>query len=95
MTHDWGRARILILWMSLAGWLWLTATMTSTTGGVHMPQRRPLSTLGWPKQYDLQTPPLGGPRIRTLSPAGGCLYAHSPGGRPGRRRWPWVPSRGC
>ena len=62
MTHDWGRARILVLWLSLAGWLWLIATTTSTTGGVHMPQRRPLSALGWPKHYDLQTPPLGGPQ---------------------------------
>ena len=72
MTHDWGRARMLILWLSLAGWLWLIATTTSTTDGVHMPQRRPLSTLGWPKQYDLRTPP----------PLGG---AQDPDPQPGRR----------
>ena len=27
-----------------------------------MPQRRPLSALGWPKHYDVQTPSLGGPQ---------------------------------
>ena len=60
MTHGWGRARLLTLWLLLAGWIWLIATTTSTTGGVHVPQRRPLPTLGWPKQYDLRTPPPGG-----------------------------------
>ena len=34
-------------------------------------------------------PPWGGTRDRTPEPAGGCLYAHSPRGRPGARRWPW------
>ena len=35
-------------------------------------------------------PPWGGTRDRTPAPAGGCLYAHRPRGRPGARRWPWV-----
>ena len=38
--------------------------------------------------------PWGGTRDPTPEPAGGCLYAHSPRGRPGPRRWPWVPSEG-
>ena len=43
----------------LAGRLRLNATTASAAGGVRVPQRRPPSALGWPKQYDLQAMLLG------------------------------------
>ena len=39
-------------------------------------------------------PPWCGPGVRTPDLAGGCLYAHSPQGRPRARRRHWVPPRG-
>ena len=55
----------------LARWLRLDATTISAAGGARVPQRRPPSALGWPKQYDLQAMLLG--RCGDIHPGPGPL----------------------
>ena len=80
MTRVWGRARILILWLSLAGWLWLIATTTSTTGGVHMPH---LSCCGEPCFLKAHYVGLGGHDLPPVPPKRGHIRGlHLQGSRP-------------
>ena len=77
---------------------WQAGTVATTRGGWTAPPRAPTSCRTHPVPTAVATaavpapvaPPWGGTRDRTPEPAGGCLYAHSPRGRPGPRRWPWV-----
>ena len=77
---------------------WQSGTVAMTRGGWTALPRAPASCRTHPVPTAVATvavpasaaPPWGGTRDRTPEPAGGCLYAHSPRGRPGPRRWPWV-----
>ena len=69
----------------LAGWLRLDATTISAAGGVRVPQRRPPSALGWPKQYDLQAMLLG--RCGDIHPRPGPLQVESANVTSLRRHW--------
>ena len=79
------------------GWQPRTGVMTHGGGGLHDPEPRLLAgrtrcQRRWHmRRYQpRRPPPWGGTRDWTPGPAGGCLYAHSPRGRRGARRWPWV-----
>ena len=80
---------------------WQSVTVAVTRGWTALP-RTPSSCRTHPVSTAVATAavpapaahPWVGTRDRTPEPAGGCLYAHSPRGRPGPRRWPWVPSEG-
>ena len=77
---------------------WQSRTVAMTRGGWTALPRAPASCRTHPMPMAVATaavpapapPPWGGTRDRTPEPPGGCLYAHSPRGRPGPRRWPWL-----
>ena len=85
---------LVILYLSVAACpRWLTGTRAVTRGGAatRLPPKAPYRSRLGPVVVVMAavpapaTPPRGGPRDRNPYLAGGCLYAHSPRGRPGAR----------
>ena len=89
---------LLTLYLSVAACPhWLTGPREVTRGGGGGNKTTPLDTApvtpgasdggnsSGPSTSDPPPPHWGGPRDWTPYPVGGCLYAHSPRGRPGAR----------